>query len=354
MSDVRLSGPAQDGGPPLQPGLLKDARRALGQHFGLSDGWIIDVLLRKGPKKGGRPSHLKATHPSLAQVVVIKMNTDHARNVLEFKALQTLHQVTGACAAPLFIDDAGNFFGLEWIDAPTVLDQISGPEHGAALARTGAWLARLHSVESREPFLVRKRSLLHLGYFEQRGAVAVATARLRACRRHARVSAGPIALLHGDFHAGNVFDLGDRVLAIDRVADFYGPAFQDVARFLSDLESRRELAALEGQPWPFDADTDRRHFFEGYGPIQEAQLALFDLVEDMAFFRLWRRSRQRGNVELADQMRARGLLGPLDKTGQVARPGRLVAATSGDTRWTQEPAPEHRQSFSERLRGFFT
>ncbi|WP_161555710.1 phosphotransferase [Mangrovicoccus ximenensis] len=164
-------------------------------------------------------------------------------------------------------------------------------------------------------------------------------ARLRRRRLRAAGAAGPATLLHGDFHAGNLFVRDGRMLGFDREYDVHGPAHHDLAKFLVDLGMRRAEAEAEGTPWDGDADTDRRCFFEGYGRLDPETVAAFDLAEDLVAFRLWNRGiKRRGSSVLDGMMRARGLVG--DAAGP--RPGRLVAGLNG-AEWTDAEMPGARR-----------
>lgn len=230
---------------------------------------------------------------------------------------------------------------MDWIDAPLLSKQMNGPERQACLILAGRWLAHLHAARVRTSFLKRTGKLLRLPIWDGpiwggHTLVREVTSKLRLRMRRVNVSSGPVAMLHGDIHLGNLFGTGERVVAFDREFDGYGLTFLDVAKILNDMADRREQAAEQDQPWPDDAEIDRRLFFEGYGPLKEKDLPLFDLTEDLVLFKKWRRKFRRGDNRYSDDLGARGLL---EGHVQTARPGRLVAG-SGDREdyWSQDPA----------------
>ncbi|MFV0245084.1 MAG: phosphotransferase family protein [Qingshengfaniella sp.] len=331
---MQSSDPASTG--PLPPALTDKIRRALIQAFGDRGTWQIE-LERSIGRTGRRRMLVRAGNPLTGQDVAIKVHAARQRNRSEFRALSHLHRRSQASVAPFFLGRGNGFFAMEWIDAPLMKRRLEGPDRAAALTALGAWLADLHGSGPAPWSTWWRTPRLGLPLLDGTGPIGQATARLRA--RAARVPFdGPIAVLHGDFHAGNFFDLDGRPVAFDREHDRVGSICFDLAKLLTDIADRRERAALEGRPWSGDADADRHAFFAGYGAVPGVVVALLDLIEDIGVYRLWARALSRNKPPVLEaEMRQRGLIGT---AGAATRPGRLVAsATNPAGTWCTDPVP---------------
>lgn len=316
---------------------LDRLRRSLGDRFeDHPQGWDIERISKRG-LAGYERCVFRASNRETGQRLAIKANSSPGTNRQQYKALCNLRQRTSDCVTPFYLARDGRFFVMEWIDAPPLLKRlhVAHPEREQALVRAGAWLARLQSATADQvPAGSRIHRVRLLAWFS-RGQLGRAAAGLAARMRRVPLRTGPVAMLHGDFQPGNLFDTGDRLLAFDRQSDRHGVRFFDAAWFLSHLSDARDRLAGKKQPWPGDPETDRRAFFEGYGPLQEEQLALFDLVEDLVLFSRWRYLTRRKNHRLDEQVRMRGLLG---SDRPAFRPGRLVGQSSGGVFWTEKSA----------------
>lgn len=310
---------------------VEQLRSSIGGRFGNAGGWEVEPISHRGPP--GRERRVFRAHdPATGRSLAVKANALHLVNLRQYRALRSLRLHVEDCVTPFYIDPRWRFFVMEWVDAPPLLQRLheEGPGRDEALSRAGRWLAHLHEVTARRPspgnWCHSMRLLIPYGTGPLRRAAGGLFARMRRIS----LGSGPTAMIHGDFQPGNLFDLGDRLVAFDRQSDRHGTVFFDVAWFLSHLADGRARAAQRGRPWPGEAEADRRAFLGGYGPVAEADLARFDLVEDLVLFRRWRYLIRRGNHRLDEQVRMRGLL---DSEAPASRPGRLVAAPGGAT-WT--------------------
>lgn len=330
--------------PPESADFVERLRYSLGRRFGDPEGWEIERVSKHGPP-GRERNVFFARNLDSGQRLAVKANSKPTANRQQYRALCNLRRHTRDCVTPLYLARDSRFFVMEWIDAPALLKQlhVSGLEREQALARAGAWLARLQSATSERPPAGSRLHKVRLLTLFSRGPLRCAAANLAARMRCVPLQSGPVAMLHGDFQPGNLFDLGDRLVAFDRQSDRHGVSFFDAAWFLSHLSDTRDRLIRKKQPWPGELDADRRAFFEGYGPLDEDKLALFDLVEDLVLFSRWRYLLRRNNHRLDEQVRLRGLL---DADQPASRPGRLVVRSSGGGLWSKEPAPIHRRSLS--------
>jgi Ser/Thr protein kinase RdoA (MazF antagonist) len=225
---------------------------------------------------------------------------------------------------------------MEWVDAPLLMDRLPGPDRQPDITRVGAWLARLHATTAKHPLLAPRQRGVPLPDVETGGLAEEVARSLRERMGALRLRSGPTAMLHGDFHPGNLFVSGKRILAFDRKYDASGTIFFDIATFLVDIAHLRNLASTAGKPWPGNMEADRQSFFAGYGAISEKHLALHDLIEDLIVFRRWyhRFVQQDEHRWFEEQLRVRGLP---DRAEGIARPGRLVSLRRGGAQWSTEP-----------------
>jgi Ser/Thr protein kinase RdoA (MazF antagonist) len=310
--------------------LAANIARSLGDILGHPGPWLVRSVEQRGCS-GPRSLILHGYNSATGQSVAIKANSEVHRNREQFAALRSLRAHTEECVAPVALSEDGRFFVMDWVDAPLLSDTLGTHAAGrrTAIIAAASWLAKLHSVTLRRVSAPGSRSLdvFRLPCVDPArvGMTAIsASERLRArvsrCKRQAR--AGPVVMLHSDFKPENLFSKDGRVIAFDRQFNCHGIAFLDVAHFLSCLAQLRDAAAADGNPWDGDAESDRRHFFEGYGPLKWRDLELFDLVEDVLLFRRWYPFAIRGLPHLDRQMQARGLL---EQMVPKRRPGRLAA-----------------------------
>ena len=329
---ARSSSVDDDSSSPPQE-LVDRIRSSLSGRYSAEDSWSIKMIHEK--RLTGRQHRLfRARDRETGRTIAIKADSVTRRNREQYGALRSLRQKTEACVSPLYLAHDDRFFAMEWIEAPLLVHELHGPARHEALALAGDWLARLQSATMRSPIFCMRRHKLRLSDGKedaaaQRAFRGILTRMKRVSRRLRRVS-----MLRGDFHPANLFYTGAGILAFDRQFDKYGPPFYDVATFLLDVELIRQIAEKSGSPHPGDIEADRQAFFDGYGPLQERDLALYDLVEDVVLSQKWRNDRLRGKNWRDDLMKARGLLELDDRR---TRPGRPVAAPAG-THWTQEPA----------------
>jgi hypothetical protein len=314
-------------------------REWLGQHFGKSATWTIKTYVKKSFSAGRERWILQALDPATDRRVALKTNSTKKSNRAEYEALRSLREQMPDSVAPLHLAPDGLFFALEWIDAPLLSDRMSGPDRPAAIERAGDWLRRLHDSTGGRSWAPSMKKGLQVPLWGGFGPAGGATARLRERRRAVSFKNGPVAMLHGDYYPGNLFDTGDRLLGFDRMTDEYGIKYLDAAKFLVNIMSRRKNALRLGQELPGTAETDRQHFFQGYGPLPGADLAVFDVVEDIIVYKKWRQHVRANKVSFDDEMRQRGLLEPVVP---VVHPGRLVVGASGPPTWTTDYQPPRR------------
>ncbi|MBE3639097.1 phosphotransferase [Mangrovicoccus algicola] len=305
---------------------------------GGAGGWELRIGRDAGRRGGRRRVILEASGPD-GRHLAIKAHASRRRNSGEYRALAAMAAAGAETAAPVHLDARGRFLAMEWIDGPRLSELLGGPGREEMLLRAGLWLAALHRPGRRLPLLRRAPPRAALPLLKGEGAIGEALARLRRRQRQQGGARGPVRLLHGDFHAGNLFMRDGRPVGFDREHDVYGPVQHDLAKFLVDLGQRRAEAAAEGSPWAGTGEEDRRRFFEGYGALMPENVAGLDLAEDRLLFRLWRRGvLRRGGSALEELMRARGLLG----NDAGSRPGRLVQGAGGAD-WVSDAEPGPRR-----------
>lgn len=312
-------------------------RSSLGGTYGDPDGWSVDLISMKG-RVGRERRIFRALHAASGRRFAVKANSVPADNKRQYRALRGLGRKTDDSVRAFHISTDHRFFVMEWVDAPLMIERLPGPDRQPDITRVGAWLARLHATTATHPFLAPKQHVVRLPEGDAGELAEEVAWNLRERMGTLRVRSGPTAMLHGDFHPGNLFVANERILAFDRKFHASGTIFFDIATFLVDIAHLRNRALMEGRPWHGNMETDRRCFFAGYGAIREKHLALHDLVEDLIVFRRWHhRYVQRDEYRwFEEQMRIRGLP---ERSGGIARPGRLVDCRGGGPRWSTEPAP---------------
>lgn len=160
--------------------------------------------------------------------------------------------VHAACVAePLAVDAQGST--LWQLPAPgrPLLHDPARPDPEAAFTAIGAALARLHTLDLDEPAL---RSLDYwLGEVQRRvrkiGRAAPDLA-LRAAavgkaleQSAARLPSPTLGLIHGDFHPGQVWLAGERVVFFDFDEFALGHPMEDLAEFIVKLEQLAQPAS---------------------------------------------------------------------------------------------------------------
>lgn len=317
-------------GDPAQPTdrTIAPAMEWLARRFGDIDRWRVLPIHSKDFPSGRYLRMYRVRNPSQGYEFAIKFNSERTRNLEEHTGLTTLRAVTSDCINPVHLDEKNRFFVLDWCPHPLLSDALHGANRASALRRAGAWLSHVHkSTQGPAP----KSARIH----------RLSTSKDKKIR--ARLAAGlptPTTMIHGDFHTGNLFAAPDQLLGFDREQNFYGNPYFDVAKILVNQAELRDKAALSGAAWDGSHELDRKAFFDGYGPIPEADLSVFDLTEDQVLFKLWDRRKKRKNGVLDTQMKAQGLLPDPPET----RPGRLV-----ETGWNTTPAPQPTGSLFARL-----
>lgn len=332
MTDIRAARTPSADTSDLSPRLEKGVRDWIGRQFGSADGWNINAVMTIGASSRKR-SFFRARDGS-GHSFAIKQHSSRRRNRTEFKALETLHRLSPKSVAPLYLAKDYRYFLMSWIDGPLLSDVIGQPGREALLHQAGAWMAGFHGASHRRPMFMRSKKAPALEAPIRNGSDVIATAATRLRENLNRLSKGtaPMATLHGDLHAGNFFVRDGDLIAFDREQDTFGLTFLDVAKFLTDLTQRRDAAAAEGRPWDGDPDSDRRAFFDGYGPVRQDQVALFDVVEDLFTFRqVWRRiqSAARPEQDALFPVALRGI------PGNAPRAGRLILSQNGTVGWSQ-------------------
>lgn len=320
---------------PLHADIALRLRSWLASRYGQALDWNIDLIRTGG--RSGRTRRIMRARSADGQAIALKSHDSRLRNRTEFHALRKLHDATSDSILPIYLAKDCKYYTMEWVDGPLMSQSLGRADHGQRIAQTGTWLARLHTHRFPRPLFETHLPNLRLPWRPGTDAVGQASARLKQQLRMVSMSSGPRAVLHGDFHAGNLFVLPDRVMVFDREEDCFGLTFLDVARFLVDLAQRRRDAGIEGLTWDGNDDTDRRMFFDAYGPIKSRDLALYDTVEDALAFRSWRRQMRKGRDDQTADMQARGLLGD---ASPLSRPARLVAKPDGSVVWTQASAAQ--------------
>ncbi|WP_161470979.1 phosphotransferase family protein [Tropicimonas marinistellae] len=231
-------------------------------------------------------------------------------NEQHFIAFSELRSFTSHCVSTRHMPEDHSFFVMDWIDAPTLNRRLRPAElkRQKALTMAGAWLSRLQKTSLERAIPASSAHFRIRPPHVYRGIVGTVAKRLRRRVRALSPLTGPVVLLHGDFHPGNVFVKGTKLLAFDRLFNKHGIAYFDAAWFLCHLALMRERALEKERPWSGDHEADRRYFFQGYGAIGEKELPTFDLVEDIALIKMWQSRIVAGNQRANGLVRSYGLL----------------------------------------------
>lgn len=299
-------------------------------------------------------SVVMARNSSSRQRVAIKAFKWKKRNRDQFNAMKALHETGVDCVKPLYIDHRDRFFVMEWVDAPLLGDQLAGDHHNDLIFRSGQWLAKMQEATVRQ---TRPRSKVRKIRMPRTSGDEIAEgvlANLKTRMKHSDFQRLGCVRVHGDIHTNNYFVIPDGVMAFDAQYDSFGNSFQDPAQFLFRLAIYRRNANDTRRPWPGSSETDRKSFFEGYGPIQQQHLWMFDLMEDYYFCNKWCSLRKRKRDDprydfLETELERRGLIGANKPT---SRPGRLSVGPNDSTPyWTCETAPLPKEQRSSRIVG---
>lgn len=296
--------------------------------------WILSVL--KESVDGA--TVLKASSDDYGEQYVIKMNKSRHQNREQFEALAFMHKAGMDCARPLYLDFRMNFYIIEFIDAETLMETLGGENHKNLIEAAGRWLFNLQLAKSNSMFHFKRVQKIKLMFHENNFILNKLYQNLSGrLSRIDGVKMSPVKL-HGDFHAGNIFNKNSNLVVFDPQYNRWGSPYQDAARFLLSLSMFREKFKNKGRVWPGDQDCDRRQFFKGYGSLPEKNLAHFDIMEDFiyvnAWLRQWKINPCSENCRILElQIAERGLLSPT----QIFRPGRLVSQTQdGKVKWKTE------------------
>lgn len=309
---------------------MEDAiQHSLCAHFGATEGWVIETVMTRPGDKG--LSVIRARNETIGRDLAVKADKVRWRNADQYRAIKALFDAGTRCVAPYYLDPSQRFFVMDWIDAPLLTHRLGGDDHDAWIRDVGRWLDNLQTVTGREPGGRVKPYRFRLSSRSPDKTVADVWKPLVRRLKKADLYEAGLVRLHGDFHPGNVFCASDGVVVFDPQRDRFGNPFQDVARFLLGLGLARQEADEHGRPWAGDAETDRKSFFDGYGPLRHDRVWLFDLIEEFIVAKTWRRLRRKDREGgpcryLESELERRGLLGG-DPEG--VRPGRLVVPADG-------------------------
>lgn len=295
--------------------------------------WDVELVKSVGPV-GRQRQIMRADNHKTGQSIGLKTNSSARQTKAEFDALWAMKNTVSDSVTPLHLDPEGQFFALEWVDAPVLNERIRSGDRAAATREAGEWLARLHNASRGMDVDNGQKREISLPFWTGFGPVGRARRRMR--RRLGQLTIPPKSsvLLHGDFHPGNLFDTPDGLIGFDRSANLVGLPYFDVAKYLIFIHSLRALEKRTGVKVAGSEAGDRKAFFEGYGPIPVADLPLYDLVEDTILFRKWRSAFTSGSDRYDLEMQNRGLFGP--KKPEI-RPLRLVSRGAGETEWVSGP-----------------
>lgn len=316
--------------------LLTQMTSWLEASYGGQGAWDVTLVKSVGPF-GRQRQIMRAENPKIGQVIGLKTNSSARQTKAEFDALGAMKIAQPESVTPLHLDPKSGFFALEWIDAPVLIERVRSGDRAAATREAGAWLAQLHGAPSeRDPKTGQDRGI-SLPFWTGFGPVGRAQRRMRRRLRGLKGPQTSTVMLHGDFHPGNLFDTHRGLVGFDRSANLFGLPYFDVAKYLIFAHSLRVLEQRTGTVANGNEEADRKAFFEGYGPISDVDLPLYDLIEDMILFRKWRSAFTSGSARYDLEMQNRGLLGAVT---QVIRPLRLVSRKSGTTEWIAGPTAQ--------------
>jgi len=302
-------------------------------------GWHLTPITRKIARDGDR-FVLRATHPSRDGDLAVKWHEHAPGAALEWKGLTTHDPAVIPTVPALHYSDGGHLLVTGWVDAPTMgetLGIVDRDGRADLLRMAGSWLRQLHS--SAPPQTGRVGFVNSAAALRRRFADAAAEHTDLMTRFAARSGAyaprhRTLVRVHRDFQVHNLLVTGDGPVGFDFGAPHHGPAEEDVAAFLLELERLRHAAAHEDRPWSGSVDDDRRAFFGGYGPIDADDVATLHMIEDRRATA--KRLGQHGNrigparIAAADAtLAARGLIGG----GTATRPGCLVQRRILPPRW---------------------
>ena len=271
-------------------------------------------------KSGRSEAVFRAEGPD-GRKLAIKHCAHPRKAIEEFIALQSLSAARGDCIRPVFLDEQASVFAMEWIEAATLKQMMQRPRRLDLIRQAGRWLKGLHSA-TRCWTPRRDRQIegdLLIG--PQGGEFKKIDAILRNRRTRLGLRLHRHSLLHTDFHMGNLFVDGERIIAFDPMTSRRGLPVHDVADFLVLCEVYRLHAAMRGDGWPDCGGQDRRAFLDGYGALKPRRKRLLDFALDVKIARMWHHHAKADTrapladaefLHLSKRMRQRGLLHPVD------------------------------------------
>lgn len=277
--------------------------------------WQLSCVVAR-MKAGRVEAVFRATAPD-GRILAIKQCAHPRKAINEFDALQALAAASRDCVTPVFLDDQASLFAMEWIEGPTIKQLMHQPGRLDLIRQAGRWLRSLHHATKgwtpqRDPQIEGAMLIDPLGVEFQR-----VDARLRARRAKLGMRVLGHALLHSDFHMGNLFVMNGRTIAFDPAVKRRGAPMFDVADFLVLARIYRLHAAAQGTAWPDCAERDRLAFLDGYGSLTPWQNRLLAFATDMKIARMWHHHAKSANRTTLEQsefswlqrtMRDRGLL----------------------------------------------
>ena len=249
--------------------------------------------------------------------LAVKQCAHPRKTINEYHALQRLAESSGESLRAFALDPQSRFFAMEWVDAPLVKQMMHEPNRLELIQAAGRWLRRLHDRTWRTTPLRDPAMEGALLIDPQGSCFRELDRRLARRRRRLGIRRSGHALLHTDYHIGNIFAGPNGLIPFDPTARRRGMPVFDLADFLTVLMVYRHHAAFQGRPWPDSRAVDRREFLKGYGRFSWPQRRLMGFAQDLKIARMWHHHAklrtltplQKAEHELLDaEMRRRGLL----------------------------------------------
>lgn len=251
----------------VEPTNFEQRRQSSLQFFELSDGRStheVVVKFSEGAASGGMPAdrdrpRLGLPLAELGQAII------HQRQAIQltYQHFHGLGDPRLGALRLLDVGEDGRSFALEVVHDPTLKELIGHHRLGrnkrehllAACFNTGVWLREFHSIappsHARDVRSDRSEFLQALSDFcaylaEVRGPRAFFVTVEEALRRAASAvlpTRLPLGLAHGDSAPRNIFvNANGRVTALDMLAAWRAPVYEDLAYFIVDLATSRSQA----------------------------------------------------------------------------------------------------------------
>lgn len=239
MSGEAMQGERED---PWSRAVIAAAANLTGAPFQKQSGWSVAPVHRQVVPNGVK-TVVSVTCATVR--LAAKTNVDRAGTLGQARALDTLATALSRddVVPSLYVDPAGAFFLMPWVDAPVMWDCLYGDARASEaralslIGDAGRWLRRLHDARlvpgtpsaAKRPFTIRQSP-------DDADDLVGLSRRLMDPLREMRGRPREDAMLHGDFQAKNLFVCEDGLRTFDVPRPVAGHPLGDVARFLLALD----------------------------------------------------------------------------------------------------------------------